>query len=151
MHATRGDKTLYFTETTAHSAAYFGEENGIIHFDFVQCSNSAQNLTQCNTHNSGSSNHSLDVGVKCQPGIFYIYAFILSQKNVYSFSAEGSYREGDIRLVGGPHNWKGRVEIFCNRTWGAIDDFQWTANDANVVCRQQHYPGNSTVIHTVIV
>ena len=81
MNATRGDNTLYFTEATAHSAAYFGEGNGTIHFDFVQCSSSAQNLTQCNTRNSGSSNHSLDVGVKCQPGIFYIHAFILSQKN----------------------------------------------------------------------
>ena len=55
------------------------------------------------------------------------------------FSAEGSYREGDIRLVGGPHNWEGRVEIFWNGTWGTISGSQWTNEDASVIRRQlQH-------------
>ncbi|CAI8023577.1 Neurotrypsin, partial [Geodia barretti] len=49
------------------------------------------------------------------------------------------YREGDIRLVGGPHNWEGRVEIFWNGTWGTISDSQWTNEDASVIRRQlQH-------------
>ena len=62
---------------------------------------------------------------------------------VFKNSAEGSYREGDIRLVGGPHNWEGRVEIFWEGTWGTISDPQWTFSDARVVCKQlQHASGS---------
>ena len=50
--------------------------------------------------------------------------------------ADGLYRDGDLRLVGGPHNWEGRVEVYWNRTWGAINDSQWSTNEANVVCKQ---------------
>ena len=54
-------------------------------------------------------------------------------------SASGSYREGDVRLVGGAFNWEGRVEIFLSGSWGTISDSSWTKNDANVICRQlQH-------------
>ena len=65
---------------------------------------------------------------------------------LFCFSAVGSYRDGDLRLVGGPHNWEGRVEVFWNGTWGAISDSQWSTTDANVVCKQlKHSPesGNS--------
>ena len=62
-------------------------------------------------------------------------------------SAEGSYRQGDLRLVGGAHNWEGRVEIFWNRTWGTISDNRWTDNDARVVCRQlQHASGSGMIV-----
>ena len=50
-----------------------------------------------------------------------------------------NYRAGSIRLVGGPYNWEGRVEIFWSGSWGAISDSSWTDDDANVVCKQlQH-------------
>ena len=63
------------------------------------------------------------------------------------YIAEGSYREGDIRLVGGPTNWEGRVDIFWNGTWGTIIDSQWTVSDAHVVCRQlQHAAGSGMVV-----
>ena len=69
-----------------------------------------------------------------------------SIENYYVFSVEGSYREGNIGLVGGPHNWEGRMEIFWNGTWGAISDSQWTVNDARVVCRQlQHAAGSGMI------
>ena len=57
--------------------------------------------------------------------------------------AIGSYREGDIRLVGGPHNWEGRVEIFWNGEWGAISDSQWTDTDALIVCSQLQHASES--------
>ena len=57
--------------------------------------------------------------------------------------AIGSYREGDIRLVGGPHNWEGRVELFWNGEWGAISDSQWTNTDALIVCRQLQHASES--------
>ena len=67
-------------------------------------------------------------------------------------SAEGSYREGDIRLVGGPTNWEGRVEIFLNGRWGTIRDSQWTVSDARVICRQlQHAAGSGMALYLRIL
>ena len=50
--------------------------------------------------------------------------------------ADAQYRYGDIHLVGGSYQWEGRVEIFISGTWGTITDFEWTNNDAQVVCRK---------------
>ena len=58
------------TGATAHSGAYFSEGSGSIHLTFVKCSGSEYGMTECETGNVGISyNHSLDVGVKCQPGM----------------------------------------------------------------------------------
>ena len=58
------------TGATAHRDAYFGEGSGLIHLTFVSCSGSEYDIAECETENVGnSSSHSLDVGVKCQPGI----------------------------------------------------------------------------------
>ena len=60
-----------YAGATAHSGAYFGEGSGLIHLTYVKCSGLEYNVTECKTQNVGmSSSHSLDVGVKCQPGIY---------------------------------------------------------------------------------
>ena len=57
------------TGATAHSGAYFGEGRGPVNLDSVRCTGSEYTLTDCEIENSGSRiSHSLDVGVKCQPG-----------------------------------------------------------------------------------
>ena len=62
--------------------------------------------------------------------------------------AIGSYREGDIRLVGEPHNWEGRVELFWEGEWGTISDSDWTDTDARIVCSQlQHASGSGIYIY----
>jgi hypothetical protein len=112
---------------TGHSGAYFGEGRGPVNLDSVQCTGSEYSLTDCEIEDSGRrTTHSLDVGVKCQP-------------------AEGSYREGDIRLVGGPHNWEGRVEIFWSGTWGTISETDWGMPEAQVVCKQLQLPSEGSV------
>ena len=60
------------TGATAHSLAYFGEGSGLIHLNSVECSGLEYSLTDCmvQTNDVSSGEHSLDVGVKCQPGIF---------------------------------------------------------------------------------
>ena len=53
--------------------AYFGEGSGAVHFDYVQCSGSEYDLRNCNKgKNVISTNHTEDVGVKCQPGIVFM-------------------------------------------------------------------------------
>ncbi|CAI8018661.1 Neurotrypsin [Geodia barretti] len=85
------------------------------------------NLTDCETGTgTRQSSHDEDVGVKCN-------------------TIDENYRNGDIRLVGGPHNWEGRVEIFWNGTWGTISDVDWGMSEAQVVCKQLELPLEGSV------
>ena len=44
-----------------------------------------------------------------------------------------------MRLVGGSHEYEGRVEIFFGDSWGTICDDDWDIDDATVVCYQLGY------------
>ena len=57
-------------------------------------------------------------------------------------AAPGSFRQGDIRLVGGSKNWVGRVEVYMSGAWGSVRDYSWTTYDAQVVCRQLGHDTN---------
>ena len=49
-----------------------------------------------------------------------------------------------LRLVDGPVESAGRVEICINGVWGRVCGGDWGGNDARVVCRQLGYDANTS-------
>ncbi len=49
--------------------------------------------------------------------------------------------QGDVRLVGGINELRGRVEVCNNNAWGTVCDDGFGEPEAQVVCRQLGYAG----------
>ena len=118
----------YSTGAIARTQAYFGEGDGVILLDDVDCTGRESRLIHCPHSIIGVHNcaHSEDAGVTCQ--------------------TPSSCLNGDVRLVGGSTSYEGRVELCNNNAWGTVCDDFWGTPDANVVCGQLGYSNQGEVV-----
>ena len=132
------------------TGAYFGRGSGPIHLDHIVCSGTEYNLTDCETGTgTRQSSHSEDLGVKCntsKPNNNSIESHMCCDNVVNVLilytAVDENYRNGDVRLVGGPYNWEGRLEIFLDGEWGTILSASWNNSHhaAQIVCEQLGLP-----------
>ena len=70
--------------------------------------------------------------------------------NIFLYTAAQNCTNGTLRLVDGPVESAGRVEVCINGVWGTvcgrqydIEGYYWDNNAARVVCRQLGYTDNT--------
>ncbi|XP_022088748.1 deleted in malignant brain tumors 1 protein-like [Acanthaster planci] len=119
----------YPSASQAWQHAYFGRGTGPVALENVACDGHELSIDQCD--HSGwfvnqDCNHNSDVGVVC------------------GLTAPP---QSLVRLVDGSSPYEGTVEIYYQCYWGMIADYDWTIEDANVICRQLGYPSASRALH----
>eukprot|EP00057_Strongylocentrotus_purpuratus_P028572 XP_011683046.1 PREDICTED: neurotrypsin [Strongylocentrotus purpuratus] len=114
----------YFGVDTVYTGAHFGVGSGTIWLDDMQCRGTEDRLSDCSGGSSWgvhNCSHAEDAGVRCS----------LTSGN------------GEVRLVDGPSERKGRLEIFNDFQWGSVCDDSWDRAASEVVCGQLGFSGKT--------
>ncbi|XP_030846679.1 deleted in malignant brain tumors 1 protein-like [Strongylocentrotus purpuratus] len=139
----------FFKASSAPVMAEYGPGFGHIFLDEVECTGSENSLEDCIKSKFGvhDCTHSEDAGVICEdsePDDFDTSSssaididLPAIQPDIMIPSTRNIGNHLNVRLVNGPNNASGRVEVQYNAsfTWGTVCDDGWDLNDANVVCR----------------
>ncbi|XP_042359266.1 deleted in malignant brain tumors 1 protein-like [Plectropomus leopardus] len=101
------------TAQTAKSSAFFGQGQGDIWLDDVDCFGNETSLMHCRHPTLGENNcgHGEDAGVVCS---------------------------ANIRLINGSDQCSGRVEFYYGGQWASAYNYNWGINEASVVCREMN-------------
>ncbi|KAJ8031813.1 Galectin-3-binding protein A [Holothuria leucospilota] len=54
----------------------------------------------------------------------------------------------DVRLIGGPSNSSGLIEVLFNNEWRTVCEDGWTLTESTIVCRQLGYPSAVVTYHS---
>eukprot|EP00057_Strongylocentrotus_purpuratus_P006350 XP_011660824.1 PREDICTED: deleted in malignant brain tumors 1 protein-like [Strongylocentrotus purpuratus] len=107
----------------AIGSARFGQGSGRIFLDRINCDGNEDSLGDC-AHGRiehFSCSHTSDAGSICYSG---------THPNPFQ-----------VRLVGGPNDAAGRLEVRHDVSWGTVCDDYWDLRDARVVCRMLGFDG----------
>ncbi|KAM7395501.1 hypothetical protein PAMA_006990 [Pampus argenteus] len=101
------------TAQASKSSSYFGQGQGTIWLDDVNCFGNESSLLHCRRPNFGENNcgHGEDAGVVCS---------------------------ASIRLINGSDQCSGRVEFSHGGQWVPAYNVNWGMNEAKVVCREMN-------------
>ena len=117
---------LFIKEVTPfYNNNEYGQGLEDVYSKTISCYGNESQLLNCKGYNS-CCGHQYDVAVSCV----------------------SSCTSGTIRLVGGPDDSEGRVEVCHNGRWGTICDREWDIYDAYVICRTMRLPWRGMCTHT---
>ncbi|XP_067898921.1 deleted in malignant brain tumors 1 protein-like isoform X2 [Heterodontus francisci] len=104
--------------------AFFGEGEGPIWKDIIECNGNEMRLSDCPIASWGHHHctHGNDAGLICSAEYWH------------------------LRLANGESGCDGRVEVYYGGAWGRVIDSLWNFNDADVVCRQLNC-GTAVSVH----
>ncbi|XP_019850479.1 PREDICTED: scavenger receptor cysteine-rich domain superfamily protein-like isoform X2 [Amphimedon queenslandica] len=107
------------SEPTVYTDSYFGDGNEAIIYSDFNCGGYEETVSECRKREHGS--------------------FTCSLNNVVGIICRDNCSNSDVRLVGGPTDYEGILQVCYYNTWGLVSANGWTDREASVVCKQLNY------------